>query len=91
MNNLTPSTQQTMFATWQQHTYAEFVLKDADAALATMTEDPYVSPFPPGPAGRAGQACMSSMPISFCRRSHRISNSPLCRRPSATTGSSRSS
>jgi hypothetical protein len=34
--------QQTMLATWQQHTYAEFVLKDADAALATMTENPYV-------------------------------------------------
>jgi len=37
MNELTPD-QQTMLATWQQHTYAEFVLKDADAALATMTE-----------------------------------------------------
>jgi carboxymethylenebutenolidase len=34
--------QQTLLATWQQHTYAEFVLKDADAALATMTENPYV-------------------------------------------------
>jgi len=30
-----------MLATWQQHTHAEFVLKDADAALATMTEKPY--------------------------------------------------
>ena len=33
--------QHTMLATWQQHTYAEFVLKDADAALVTMTENPY--------------------------------------------------
>ena len=41
MKNLT-SDQQTMLATWQQHAYAEFVLKDADAALATMTENPYV-------------------------------------------------
>ena len=41
MNNLT-AYQQTMLATWQQHTYAEFVLKDADAALATMSEHPYV-------------------------------------------------
>ena len=41
MKNLTPD-QQTMLATWQQHTYAEYVLKDADAALATMTENPYV-------------------------------------------------
>ena len=41
MKHVTPD-QQTMLATWQQHTYAEFVLKDADAALATMTENPYV-------------------------------------------------
>ena len=34
--------QQAVLAAWQQHTYAEFVLKDADAALATMTESPYV-------------------------------------------------
>jgi carboxymethylenebutenolidase len=34
--------QQSMLATWQQHAHAEFVLKDADAALATMTENPYV-------------------------------------------------
>ena len=36
------SDQQIMLAAWQQHTYAEFILKDADAALATMTEKPYV-------------------------------------------------
>ena len=41
MTNVTPE-QQTMLGTWQQHAYAEFVLKDADAALATMTENPYV-------------------------------------------------
>ena len=41
MKNVTPD-QQTMLATWQQHTYAEFVLRDADAALATMSENPYV-------------------------------------------------
>ena len=40
-HNLRPD-QQTMLAVWQQHAYAEFVLKDADAALATMTETPYV-------------------------------------------------
>jgi carboxymethylenebutenolidase len=38
MNELSPY-QQTMLAVWQQHTYAEFALKDADAALATMTEN----------------------------------------------------
>jgi hypothetical protein len=47
MDKLTPE-QQTMLATWQQHTYAEFVLKDADAALATMTEHPYVFIVPSG-------------------------------------------
>jgi carboxymethylenebutenolidase len=50
MNNLTPH-QQTMLATWQQHTHAEFVLKDADAALATMTENPYVLAVPSGMGG----------------------------------------
>ena len=50
MNDLTPY-QQTMLATWQQHTCAEFVLKDADAALATMTENPYVLAIPSGTGG----------------------------------------
>ena len=55
MNYLT-STQQTMLATWQQHTHAEFVLKDPDAALATMIENPYVLLIPSGTGGtgRAG-------------------------------------
>lgn len=55
MRKLTPD-QQAMLATWQQHTHAEFALKDADAALATMTEDPYVLAIPCGMdgSGRAG-------------------------------------
>jgi carboxymethylenebutenolidase len=56
MNTLTPD-QQTMLATWQQHTYAEFVLKDADAALATMTEHPYVFIIPSGIV-RVGRAAV---------------------------------
>jgi hypothetical protein len=52
MNTLTPD-QQTMLATWQQHTYAEFVLKDADAALATMTEHPCVFIIPWHSASRS--------------------------------------
>ena len=36
---------------WQQHTYAKFVLKDADAALETMTENPYVLLIPAGTGG----------------------------------------
>jgi carboxymethylenebutenolidase len=50
MNELRPD-QQTMLATWQQHTYAEFVLKDPDAALATMTDNPYVLLIPCGTGG----------------------------------------
>jgi carboxymethylenebutenolidase len=50
MNKLTPD-QQTMLATWQQHTYAGFVLKDANQALATMTENPYVLLIPSGTGG----------------------------------------
>lgn len=41
MNHLPPD-HEDMLATWQQHTHAEFLLKDPDAALATMTENPYV-------------------------------------------------
>ena len=53
-NVLTPD-QQTLLAAWQQHTYAEFVLKDADAALATMSENPYLLMIATGTAcvGRA--------------------------------------
>jgi hypothetical protein len=39
MSNVTLD-QQTTLATWPQHAYAEFVLKDADAALATMIRKP---------------------------------------------------
>ena len=53
-NVLTPD-QQTLLAAWQQHTHAEFVLKDADATLATMTENPYLLMMATGTAcvGRA--------------------------------------
>jgi hypothetical protein len=37
MNDLTLDPH-TMLAIWEQHAHAEFVLKDADAALATMAE-----------------------------------------------------
>lgn len=50
MPNLT-SAQQVMLDVWQQHTYAEFVLKDATAALATMTAEPYVLCVPSGSGG----------------------------------------
>lgn len=54
--NLTPD-QQAMLATWQQHAHAEFVLKDADAALSTMTENPYVFLVASG-VGRVGRAAV---------------------------------
>jgi len=47
MNNPMPD-QQAMLSVWQEHTHAEFVLKDPDAALATMTENPYVLCIPTG-------------------------------------------
>lgn len=47
----TISEQQTMLSIWQQHLHAEFELKDADAALATMTENPYVILIPSGTGG----------------------------------------
>src|SRR5262245_1765704 len=55
MNDLA-SHHQIMLATWQQHTHAEFVLRDPDAALATMTDTPYVLCIPSGKGGtgRAG-------------------------------------
>jgi carboxymethylenebutenolidase len=54
MSSLTPD-HQTMLPTRQQHTYAEFVLKNPDAALATMTENPYVLLIPSG-TRRVGRA-----------------------------------
>ena len=50
MNNLN-SEQQAMLTVWQQHVYAEFVLKNAEAALETMTENPYVLLIPSGTGG----------------------------------------
>ena len=49
--------QRAMLAAWQQHTHAEFVLKDADAALATMSENPYVFLVASGVA-RTGRAAV---------------------------------
>jgi carboxymethylenebutenolidase len=54
MNDLA-SARQTLSSVWQQHTHAEFVLKDADAALATMVDEPYVLCIPSGTGG-AGRA-----------------------------------
>ncbi|MDN5857931.1 MAG: ester cyclase [Pseudonocardia sp.] len=44
-------------AVWDQHCYAEFVLRDADAALATMVDQPSVWCLPVGTGG-AGRAAV---------------------------------
>jgi carboxymethylenebutenolidase len=52
---ITASGQQ-LLEVWQQHTYAEFVLRDAARALETMTANPYVLmvPIALGGQGRNG-------------------------------------
>jgi carboxymethylenebutenolidase len=57
MADVSPSeSAQQLLSVWQQHTYAEFVLKDANAALATMSDNPYVLmvPIAIGGQGRDG-------------------------------------
>ena len=49
------SEHQTMHSTWQLHLNAEFELKDAEAALATMTENPHVFLIPSGTGGTGKQ------------------------------------
>jgi hypothetical protein len=88
MKNVTPD-QRTMLTTWQQHTYAEFVLKDADAALATMTENPHVLLIGSGVV-RVGRAAVREFYADkFLPTSRRISKSPLYRRLSAMIASSK--
>jgi carboxymethylenebutenolidase len=41
-----------MAEVWQQHVYSEFVLKDAKAALTTMTDDPHVLMVPIAVGGK---------------------------------------
>lgn len=41
-----------MVKVWQQHVFAEFVQKDPEAALATMTDDAHVLLIPSGLGGR---------------------------------------
>lgn len=51
MNDKLSPAQQRLLDVWQQHTYAEFALKDVDLSLATMTDDPYVLCVPVGRGG----------------------------------------
>ena len=42
---------QMQLSQWHRHTYAEFELRDADAALETMTDNPHVFCVPSGRGG----------------------------------------
>jgi carboxymethylenebutenolidase len=57
MNDPSPvNNAQQLVEVWQQHVYSEFVMKDAQAALTTMTDNPYVLmvPIAVGGQGRDG-------------------------------------
>ena len=50
---------------WQQHTYSEFVLRDAPAALATMTDNPYVLMVPIAHGGRGRDGVLNFYASEF--------------------------
>jgi carboxymethylenebutenolidase len=51
-NATTTSKEQILLEVWQQHNYAEWVLKDAHQALTTMSDNPHVLMVPIGIGGR---------------------------------------
>ena len=55
MENLVTSVEEVLLEIWQKHVYSEFVMKDAKAALATMTDCPYVLMVPLASGGRGRQ------------------------------------
>jgi carboxymethylenebutenolidase len=54
-----------LLAIWQQHVFAEFVSKDVEAALATMTEDAHVLLVPVGTGGRGKEGVRIFYGTSF--------------------------
>jgi carboxymethylenebutenolidase len=54
-----------LLAIWQQHVYAEFVTKDVEAALATMTDDAHVLLVPVGTGGRGKEGVRDFYGNSF--------------------------
>jgi carboxymethylenebutenolidase len=54
-----------LLAVWQQHVFAEFVSKDVEAALATMTEDAHVLLVPVGTGGRGKEGVRVFYGTSF--------------------------
>ena len=52
MANAIPTHEQVLQEVWQKHVYTEFVLKDAKAAMETMSANPYVLNVPLAKGGR---------------------------------------
>jgi len=47
---------------WQQHCYSEFVMKDAKAALTTMSDNPHVLMVPIAIGGRGAKGSLQVLP-----------------------------
>jgi carboxymethylenebutenolidase len=56
---------QQLLAVWQQHTYSEFVLRDAPGALQTMTDNPYVLMVPIATGGRGREGVLDFYATKF--------------------------
>ena len=64
-NAVTTSVEQVLPEVWQQHVYSEFAMKDAKAALATMTDNPYVLMVPLAIGGRGREGVYKFYRDSF--------------------------
>jgi carboxymethylenebutenolidase len=72
-NAVTDSVGQGLLEVWQQHNYSEWVMKDAKAALNTMSDNPHVLmvPIAMGGRGRDGvydyyhKAFLSQLPVNI--------------------------
>ncbi len=67
--------EQALIDVWDAHTAAEFEQKDADAAIATMTEQPVLIHVPVGTGATGREPLRNSIGRSPSRRCRRISHS----------------
>ena len=58
INTLRANSEQELLEVWQHHVYSEFVLKDAERALTTMSSDPYVLMVPIATGGRGREGVL---------------------------------